>query len=215
MVMNPPAHTRLRELEDVIDGGLRTFYEVGRALMEIRDSGLYSIEKGGVYLTFEAYCQQRWQLKQTRAYQYIDAAKLAERLKSSTIVELPANEAQARELASVPTDRQTVVWEKALKTAPGGVITASHIKIVVESERERRDVEIARNSSALGRAASNEHLKGFEAAIRAMSGDELQLMFLLCYSHVSKAVLAEASEHVKIANDIGLEIAERKKQLRF
>ena len=46
---------RLAELEKVIAKGRKTFLEVGRALMEIRDTRLYRREYSG----FEEYCQTR------------------------------------------------------------------------------------------------------------------------------------------------------------
>ena len=49
--------TRLEHLEGVINRNLQSFYEVGRALMEIRDNELYKVKNGGGYGTFEAYCQ--------------------------------------------------------------------------------------------------------------------------------------------------------------
>lgn len=52
------------------------------------------------FATFEEYCRQRWGFTKRRAYQLMDAAEVAGSL--GTIVHdlpLPANEAQARELA--------------------------------------------------------------------------------------------------------------------
>ena len=61
--------------------------------------------------TFEDYCKERWGLKQTRAYQLMDAAKISERIKNSTIVELPATESQARPLAKLPPEQQPEAWQ--------------------------------------------------------------------------------------------------------
>jgi hypothetical protein len=49
----------------------------------------------------DVYIEGRWNFKQSRAYQLMDAAKVARAIDdgSSTIVELPTNEAQAHELA--------------------------------------------------------------------------------------------------------------------
>lgn len=48
--------SKLCQLESTIEAGLKTFVEVGSALMEIRDSRLYRQEFG----TFEDYCRERW-----------------------------------------------------------------------------------------------------------------------------------------------------------
>lgn len=116
--------SRLEACEQVIERGLATFVDVGTALLEVRDSRLYRAE----FATFEAYCAERWGLKQSRAYQLIDAAKALTNLKSSTIVELPANEAQARELTQFTPDEQRAVWQMAVETAPNGKVTAAHVR---------------------------------------------------------------------------------------
>jgi hypothetical protein len=51
--------SRLETLERVIESGLRTFVEVGEALMEIRDQRLYQDA------TFEDYCRERWGISQS------------------------------------------------------------------------------------------------------------------------------------------------------
>ena len=64
------ARNTLAENEAIIERGLKTFVELGNALLAIRDGKLY---KDG-YSTFEEYCEGRWQLKERQAYFYIDAA---------------------------------------------------------------------------------------------------------------------------------------------
>lgn len=115
---------QLAELETVIERGLQTFIEVGNALWEIREKRLYRAE----YATFADYCRQRWGLQQSRAYQLLDAAEVVRNLQSSTIVELPANEAQARPLAKLSPDQQRQVWQQAIATAPNGRVTGSHVE---------------------------------------------------------------------------------------
>lgn len=114
--------------EEVIERGLKTFQEVGAALLAIRDGRLYREQYG----TFEEYCQQRWQLKQSRAYQLMDAAKALENLASSTIVELPSNESQARPLTRLEPGMQRQVWQEAVETAPNGKVTGAHVAKVAE-----------------------------------------------------------------------------------
>jgi hypothetical protein len=58
---------RLIDLELVIERNLKAFYEVGAALMQIRDDQLYR-EK---YETFEGYCQDKWQFSRSYAYRLI------------------------------------------------------------------------------------------------------------------------------------------------
>ena len=64
--------TRLRECEDKIDRSLRSFVDIGDALLEIRESRLYRDE----HTTFERYCQERWNITKSRANQLISASRL-------------------------------------------------------------------------------------------------------------------------------------------
>jgi hypothetical protein len=123
--------TELESCESVIRAGLNTFVEVGTALMTIRDKRLYRASHG----TFEDYCREKWGMKQSRAYQMMDAAATVASLKSSTIVELPANEAQARPLTRVPSEQRAEVWQTVEATAPDGKITAAHVQNVVDVYR--------------------------------------------------------------------------------
>jgi hypothetical protein len=92
-------HKRLDELEAVIERGVQTFIEVGKALTEIRDSRLYK----QTYNSFETYCKERWGFSRARGYQLIDAAKL-----STTVDTPPANERQARALRSADRSPEAV-----------------------------------------------------------------------------------------------------------
>jgi hypothetical protein len=61
----------IEKLESTIANGLKAFYEVGMALLEIRDRKLY---KQHGYTQFEAYCQERWGMKRAHAYRLIGSA---------------------------------------------------------------------------------------------------------------------------------------------
>jgi hypothetical protein len=118
----------LEHYEAIITQGFKTFVEVGQALLAIREQRLYRQD----YATFEDYLQQRWDLGQSRAYQLMDAAGVVTNLKSSTIVELPSNEAQARPLTTLPAEQQREVWQEAVQTAPAGKVTAKHVQETVK-----------------------------------------------------------------------------------
>ena len=79
----------LSELESIVERGLASFIEVGNALIEIRDAKMY----GSEYVTFEGYCNERFGISKTRAYQLIESTKTVGNL--STIVDaelLPVTE---------------------------------------------------------------------------------------------------------------------------
>lgn len=135
----------LLKLESRIEKGLQSFYEVGSALLTIRDSRLYR----GTHGTFEAYCQDRWHMSRPRAYQLIEAAKVKENL--STTVDIPSSERITRPLASLPHDKQPQAWQQAVETAPEGKVTAAHVYKVVKgmTEGEKPAAEKEEESDAL------------------------------------------------------------------
>ena len=90
----------LRALESVIEGGIKSFVQVGQALLTVRDKRLYREISG----TFEGYCQTRWQLTRRHADRLIEAAEVVGQVQSETHgshFPLPQNERQARALASL------------------------------------------------------------------------------------------------------------------
>lgn len=120
--------SELAECETKIARGLQTFYEVGEALLKIRDSRLYRETHG----TFEDYCQEKWQLKERQAYLLMDATKVVKNLKADQIDQLPVNEAQVRPLTQLEPEEQRLVWDVVQQTAPNGKPTAAHVKSVVD-----------------------------------------------------------------------------------
>lgn len=119
--------------ERIIERGLQTFVEVGQALIEIRDRRLYKLS----HQTFEDYCQERWGLARRTAYQYIEASEVVANIEQNVrnCAHLPANEAQARPLVSLPPEQQVEVWQKAVETAPRDSegsprVTAKHVASV-------------------------------------------------------------------------------------
>jgi hypothetical protein len=116
----------LAHYEEVIARGIKTFVEVGRALMTIRDRKLYRAN----YATFEAYCRERWDLSRPYAYQLIDAAVVVENLSGITDI-VPVNEAQAQPLTRLPPEEQMEVWAEVVKTAAASGVTAKHVKTTI------------------------------------------------------------------------------------
>lgn len=124
---------RLGSCEAVIELGMQTFMEVGKALAEIRDSRLYRVQ----FATFEDYCADRWGFTASRARQIIGASETA------TNVTLaggpaPATESQARELSGLPAEQAAAVMHQAWEQKPG--------KVTAGAIREARE-EIAPRSN--------------------------------------------------------------------
>ena len=89
----------LQKLEAVIERGLRTFVEVGAALLEIREGRLYR----ATHVTFEEYCKERWGWNRDYANKQIRAAQVVQNL--DTNVSKPQTEAQARVPSTAGTGR--------------------------------------------------------------------------------------------------------------
>ena len=106
-----PEQGRLESLETIIEGGLRTFVEVGSALSDIRDNRLYRASHG----TFEEYCRERWGMQRAHAYRLIDAAQVSVNL--SPIGDIPKTESVARPLVSLPPEQQREAWTEAIQKA--------------------------------------------------------------------------------------------------
>jgi hypothetical protein len=131
-VLSPAETATLEHYEQIIEQGLNTFVEVGHALLVIRDQRLYRQS----HQTFEAYLQERWRISRPRAYQLIDAANVIDVVSTGVDI-VPANEAQARPLASLPPEQQAEVWHEVVRTAPKSGITAKHVKETVSSAKRK------------------------------------------------------------------------------
>ncbi len=129
--LSPAEAELLASCELLIAAGLQTFYEVGCALLEIRDARLYRSE----FATFEEYCHKRWDFTPQHAGRLIRAVNVVNLLEP--MGSIPTTERQARELAPLDAEAQKAVWQIAVATAPVSdqgrpLVTAAHIKSVVE-----------------------------------------------------------------------------------
>ena len=112
-----------QEDEAIIKAGLKAFYEVGSALIRIRDSKSYKEVDG--YKTFEEYCRDKWDMSRPQAYRLIDCNKLIENLSPIGHI-LPETESQCRELSWLKPEAQREVWQMVIDS--GQKVTAKLIK---------------------------------------------------------------------------------------
>lgn len=135
---------RLDELEEVIGKSLKAFYEVGSALMEIRESKLYKQD----YDTFEDYCRDRWDMTRQYAYNLIGSSQVVNNLKNvNNCLQIPETESQARPLTRLSVPLQQEVWQKVVETAPQGKITARYVsRVVSETQKENTKKEVKEKS---------------------------------------------------------------------
>lgn len=130
--------TLLKSYESVIEKGLSTFYEVGSALLQIRDCRLYRTD----HKTFEAYCEKKWQIARRTAYQLMEAASVVDDVRHGA--QTPHTERQARPLSSIPREARAEAWQHAVDTAPTNdadepIITAKHVEKAVKEWKAERE----------------------------------------------------------------------------
>lgn len=117
---------RLADLEGKINRGLNSFFEVGYALLEIRDRHGYQLRG---FKDFDGYCQATFGFGERQGLRMIAGAETAKKVEAA-IGEKPRNEAAARELKPVAHDPKLI--EKVndrLKRAGQTVATATAEKI--------------------------------------------------------------------------------------
>lgn len=116
--------TKLSELEEVIEGGIVKFVEVGTALAQVRSERLYRAE----HKTFEDYCRNRWSFGRQRAAQLIEAAEVSNALDISG--EAIKVESHARELAPLKA-KPEVMREVMAEASAEGKPTAEKVREAV------------------------------------------------------------------------------------
>lgn len=122
----------LLDWEQKIENGLKTFHEVGAALLEIKEEKLYRV----THETFEEYCRERWGFTRMYAHHLMVSSKTVASLNVNHGIQLPANERQARELAKVPEEERLAVWQQVLEET-GGKPTAAAVRDVIERRKPR------------------------------------------------------------------------------
>lgn len=124
---------RLEACESVIESGLREFIEVGSALLEIRETGLYR-----EYGTFEQYCSRRWGFARRRAYQLMEAACVVNQIRDSGLSP-PENERQVRPLADLPPEERVEAWGDVIEKAKGDRISGRFVEDVIAERQDLSD----------------------------------------------------------------------------
>lgn len=119
--LTPLESSQLEKLEAIITKGKESFFDVGRAIMEIREGRLYRRD----YSTFEGYCQGKWGWSRHRASQIENSAIMAQGL-TPKVLTMVNSERAARALVKVkPSEREAVVK----RAAANGPVTAKAITL--------------------------------------------------------------------------------------
>ena len=115
-------------LEEIIRKNISGFYEVGRALLEIRDKKLYRDVYN--FNTLEEYCKNKWEFSPRNAYYLINAYEVVENVKSSS--QIPTRINHTYSLSRLTPEQQRIVWDETVNTAPEGKITASLVSKITK-----------------------------------------------------------------------------------
>lgn len=109
----------IQQLETDIYAGLRTGTEVvlavGEALDQIRSRKLYKQD----FRTFDAYIQEKFEMKRSRAYHLMSAAKIIKQLREHfDVSDLPKNESVVRPLMKFKEQQLIDIWQAVLDINP-------------------------------------------------------------------------------------------------
>lgn len=126
----------LEDMEKRIELGMRHFVRVGQALAVIREGRLYRES----HPTFEAYCQERFELGRRQADRLVAASNFVNKISPSGLI-LPKNENQVREILSLPEEVQEEAWRKVEEEATknNGQVTGAIVREVVAEFRPGRE----------------------------------------------------------------------------
>ena len=127
---------RLKHLETIIAKNQYRFYEIGQALLEIRDSRLY---KQALFTSFEAYARSRWDIGRSQAYRLIDAYRVINNL-SPIGDRLPGNDTQTRPLVPLSPPEQRKIWKEFLNT--NVEVTARNIQKFIDERKKKKNIPV-------------------------------------------------------------------------
>ena len=127
---------RLTQLENVIETNQRKFYQIGKALKQIRDERLF---RDLLFDHFEAYVKDRWDMARSQAYRLIEAADVIDNLSPIGDGILPENESQARVLARFKKEDQRKIWRAFISS--GMALTAANIRKYAHQAKKARRVK--------------------------------------------------------------------------
>jgi hypothetical protein len=157
----------LKRCENSINLGLAAFYQIGNALIKIREFQLYR----GKYKTFEHYCLKRWGISKPQVYRLINATYVRANLeleynefnnisspfgdknqlskprlkqvgvKDSNSFQLPSRESQVRPLTKLPQNLQLPAWKMALESAGDKGVKAKDVSKAVATITKKEILE--------------------------------------------------------------------------
>lgn len=232
--LSPAEQDRLGELENVIRENLKAWYAVGIAMIEIREKRLYRNEEGR---TWEGYCREIFDMSHQHADRQIAAARVIENLTPIGVKEdgsvdwelLPANEAQARELARLQPEEQKQVWQQLITPQRDAEteddrpkITAKAVKNAVKSLKGDQFSQTARRlkddlAKAIGGREKANQFRESELFKQALNNliEQIEEERRVNWKHTSREVVFNALARLaEVVGDCG-EQTMRDKKITF
>ncbi len=125
--LNEKENNQFEACEDILRRGLGTFFEVGSALLTIRQERLYRVS----HSTFESYCHERWGIGRSYAWRVIGAAERLKLLPENEDIPRPSNEFQIRPFLKLEPEQFPKAWQQALRKAKDGKVTQGIVREVL------------------------------------------------------------------------------------
>lgn len=200
----------LASCEAIIERGITSFVEVGKALTQIRDAKLYR----ATHKTFDAYCKDRWEIGRSRAYELIDQAKVTTTLAEVGVDLSAAADISKRDARVLKDDPEAVAQIK--QRVSSGEPAAIVVKAVAADKRAERDNRQAENDAlqeqtraALpGAIRRGEEARARNGSTQAAVAGKSQLI-----QGIEEAVLAERDELLEENAALKADIADRDRRL--
>jgi hypothetical protein len=119
--------SQLEQCEEIIGRGLSMFFEVGSALLSVREKRLYR----GAHPTFETYCRERWGIGRSYAWRLIGAAERLNLLPADHSLQRPINEFQIRPFLKLAPEAFPRAWQRVTERAKDGKVTSFLVQAVI------------------------------------------------------------------------------------
>lgn len=216
--LNADEKKRLLSAEASIRGGLKAFYNVGRALSDISQFRLYR----ETHSTFAKYAKEKWDMTTARVSQLQHAYRVHALLSALDVKPLPASESQCRPLVRIPADsdmdaRIAKVWSDVIAAADGRKITAKMVNDAVDAELgiDKQHADEAKHD-AHDAHANTGGTAGNESADDPSASAELRAMVRELrrkVAYLESALEAEKQAHKRTGAKKGIPTSATAKQL--
>jgi hypothetical protein len=150
------------------------------------------------YQSWRACVVQEFGESERKLYRLLEAAAVESSLGFDNLTK-PLPESHLRELSKIDESERREVYETARESAPGGKVTATHLRVVADVQKP---------DFKRGREATNDYLRRPEQFIRLMTAQQLSALALSLLPRCSRAIVGEAVEAVMTSDDLAVDITE-------